>query len=64
MPLADLADGKNFATKFVDVTACPAELLARDRRIATLSHQGINVLQQRLIKHYTRIETDRLGDRR
>jgi len=26
------------------------------RRIATLSHQGIYVLQQRLIKHYTRVE--------
>jgi hypothetical protein len=56
MPLADLADGRHFATKFVDVTACPAEELTRDRRIATLSHQGIYVLQQRLIKHYTRTE--------
>lgn len=56
MPLADLVEGEHFATKFVDVTACPAELLTRDRRIATLSHQGIYVLQQRLIKHYTRTE--------
>lgn len=56
MPLADLVEGAHFATKFVDVTACPAELLTRDRRIATLSHQGIYVLQQRLIKHYTRVE--------
>jgi len=56
MPLAELLDGKHFATKFVDVTACPAELLTRARRIATLSHQGIYVLQQRLIKHYTRAE--------
>jgi hypothetical protein len=56
MPLADLVDGKHFATKFVDVTACPADLLTRDRRVATLSHQGIYVLQQRLIKHYTRVE--------
>lgn len=58
MPLANLVDDANFATKFVDVTACPAELLTRDRRIATLSHQGIYVLQQRLIKHYTRIEME------
>lgn len=56
MPLAALVRGQHFATKFVDVTACPAELLTRDRRIATLSHQGIYVLQQRLIKHYTRTE--------
>ena len=56
MPLAELVEGAHFATKFVDVTACPAELLTRDRRIATLSHQGIYVLQQRLIKHYTRTE--------
>ena len=56
MPLAELASGEHFATKFVDVTACPTELLTRDRRIATLSHQGIYVLQQRLIKHYTRAD--------
>jgi hypothetical protein len=56
MPLANLVDGASFATKFVDATACPAERLTRDRRIATLSHQGIYVLQQRLIKHYTRTE--------
>jgi hypothetical protein len=56
MPLADLVEGEHFATKFVDVTACPAGLLTRDRRIATLSNQGIYVLQQRLIKHYTRTE--------
>ncbi|MGI8434106.1 MAG: hypothetical protein ACR2LE_05135 [Nocardioidaceae bacterium] len=56
MPLPDLVDGENFATKFIDVTACPAELLTRDRRIATLSNRGIYVLQQRLVKHYTRVE--------
>lgn len=56
MPLAELVNGEHFATKFVDVTACPTEQLTRDRRIATLSHQGIYVLQQRLIKHYTRAE--------
>jgi hypothetical protein len=58
MPLAALAEDEHFATKFVDVTACPVELLTRDRRIATLSHQGIYVLQQRLIKHYTRAEVE------
>ena len=56
MPLAELVDGVHFATKFVDVTACPAELLTRSRRIATLSNQGIYVLQQRLIMHYARTE--------
>lgn len=56
MPLAQLTGGGNFATKFVDVTACPAELLTREKRIATLSHRGIYVLQQRLVKHYTRLE--------
>lgn len=56
MPLPELIDEKHFATKLVDVTAAPAELLTRALRIATLSHQGIYVLQQRLIKHYTRVE--------
>lgn len=56
MPLSELWGGDNFATKFIDVTAAPLELLTRSCRIATLSHQGIYVLQQRLIKHYTRVE--------
>jgi hypothetical protein len=56
MPLPELIDGMHFATKFVDVTAVPSELLTRARRIATLSHQGIYILQQRLIKHFTRVE--------
>jgi hypothetical protein len=56
MPLAELTDASHFATKFVDVAACPAELLTRGRRIATLSNQGIYILQQRLIMHYTRTE--------
>jgi hypothetical protein len=56
MPLSELIEEKHFAAKLVDVTAAPAELLTRARRIATLSHQGIYVLQQRLIKHYTRVE--------
>jgi hypothetical protein len=56
MPLPNLADGTHFATKFVDVTSAPAQQLTRPRRIATLSHQGIYVLQQRVVKHYTRVE--------
>lgn len=56
MPLAELVSGNHFAARFVDITACPAELLTKERRIATLSNQGIFVLQQRLIKHYTRVE--------
>lgn len=58
MPLAELIDGKHYATRFVDVTAAPADLLTPGRRIATLSNRGIYVLQQRLIKHYTRFEVD------
>lgn len=56
MPLPELTDAGHFASRFVDVTAAPAELLTRERRIATLTHMGIYVLQQRLIKHYTRVE--------
>jgi hypothetical protein len=56
MPLPELIEEKHFGAKFIDVTAVPAVLLTRARRIATLSHQGIYVLQQRLIKHYTRVE--------
>lgn len=56
MPLAQLTSFGNFATKFADVTACPVELLIREQRIATLSHRGIYILQQRLVKHYTRLE--------
>ncbi|MGF2945728.1 hypothetical protein [Mycobacterium sp. Lab-001] len=58
MPLADLIDGKHYAAKLVDVTAAPAHLLSTKARIATLSDQGIYVLQQRLVKHYTRVEVD------
>lgn len=59
MPLADLReDGNAYATRFEDVTAAPSELLTYDRRIATLSNRGIFVLQQRLIKHYTRLTVD------
>lgn len=56
MPLAELVGDQHFATRFVDVTAAPTRLLTKARRIATLSNQGIYVLQQRLIKHYTRVE--------
>lgn len=58
MPLADLIDGKHYAAKFIDITAAPSELLSLDQRIATLSDRGIYVLQQRLIKHYTRLEVE------
>ena len=58
MPLAELEDGKPYAAKFVDVTAAPSELLDIDSRIATLSDRGIYVLQQRIVKHYTRFEID------
>jgi hypothetical protein len=58
MPLADLMDGNHYAAKLLDVTAAPSDLLLIDRRIATLSDRGIYVLQQRLIKHYTRLDVD------
>lgn len=58
MPLPELEGGQNRATKFVDVTAAPVDLLTRNKRVASLSNRGIYVLQQRLVKHYTRIELD------
>lgn len=58
MPLAELVDGKHYATKFVDVTAAPSGLLRLDVRIASLSDRGIYILQQRIVKHYTRFDVD------
>lgn len=58
MPLAELESGRHFATRFVDVTGCPVDQLTRGKRIATLSFRGIYVLQQRLVKHYTRLEVE------
>lgn len=58
MPLAELAGDQHFATMFIDATAAPARLLTRERRIATLSNRGTYVLQQRLVKHYTRVEME------
>lgn len=56
MPLPSLLAGKHYATRFVDVTAATADLLTRDRRVASLSNRGIYLLQQRLVKHYTRLD--------
>ncbi|MCV7198160.1 hypothetical protein [Mycobacterium angelicum] len=58
MPLAEIINGRHYAAKFVDVTAAPSELLRPEARIATLSDKGIYVLQQRIVKHYTRFEVD------
>ena len=56
MPLPDLLnDSRWHATKFVDLTAVAAGELTPERRIASLSHQGIHVLQQRLVWHNTRL---------
>ncbi len=56
MPLPDLLnDGAWHATKFVDLTAFAAGVLTPERRIASLSHPGIHVLQQRLVWHNTRL---------
>ena len=57
MPLPDLReDGKDHATRFVDTTAVPSAALTPDNRIASLSHRGILVLQQRIVKHSTRLD--------
>lgn len=62
MPLPDLhEDGAWHAAKFVDLTAVTAAELTVQRRIASLSHPGIHVLQQRLVFHNTRV-TLPLGD--
>lgn len=58
MPLPELHDEQNYVTKFADVTAAPVDFLTRRKRIASLTNRGIYVLQQRLVKHYTRIELD------
>lgn len=59
MPLPDLLnDGKWHATKFVDLTAVSASELTPGRRIASLYHPGIHVLQQRLVWHNTRLTLD------
>lgn len=56
MPLPDLLnDGQWYAAKFVDLTAVAAGELTTERRIASLSHPGIHVLQQRLVWHNTRL---------
>ncbi|MCH6472526.1 hypothetical protein [Sinomonas terrae] len=62
MPLPDLhEDGIWYATRFVDLTAVAAAELTIQRRIASLSHPGIHVLQQRLVFHNTRLSLP-LGD--
>ena len=59
MPLPDLLnDGRWYGTKFVDLTAVAAFELTPERRIASLSHPGIHVLQQRLVWHNTRLTLD------
>lgn len=57
MPLPDLlTDDTWWAAKFVDLTAVNAAELTLDRRIASLAHPGIHVLQQRLVYHHTRLD--------
>jgi hypothetical protein len=56
MPLPGLLnDWKWHGAKFVDLTAVAAAELTLERRIASLSHPGIHVLQQRLVWHNTRL---------
>ncbi|CDO89955.1 hypothetical protein AWC29_00035 [Mycobacterium triplex] len=58
MPLADLVGAQHYAAHFIDLTAAPSELLDLNARIATLSDRGIYILQQRIVKNYTRFEVD------
>lgn len=57
MPLPDLReDGNHYAAKFLDTTAVPASSLTLENRIASLSRQGILVLQQRIVKDHARLD--------
>lgn len=57
MPLPDLGDdGQWHAARFVDLTAVGAPQLKLEHRIASLSHPGIHVLQQRLVYFHTRLD--------
>ena len=59
MPLAELQeDAIHYAATFNDITAAPSAELTLEKRIASLTDRGIYVLQQRLIKHYTRLEVE------
>lgn len=56
MPMPDLfEDGVHWATRFVDATAAPSSALGMGNRIATLSQPGIFILQQRYVRHTTRV---------
>lgn len=57
MPLPDLyKDGKHYAAKFGDTTAVAASSLTLHRRLASLTQQGILVLQQRIVKDHARLD--------
>jgi len=59
MPLPDLLeDGSHYATKFVDLTGVQASKLTLGSRIASLSERGVLALQQRLVRHSTRLELE------
>ncbi|OZB87808.1 MAG: hypothetical protein B7X41_11500, partial [Microbacterium sp. 14-71-5] len=55
MPLPNLlAEGADYAARFVEITAAPTAECTLDRRIVALTDPGILILQQRLIMHSTR----------
>lgn len=57
MPLPDLReDGKHYAAKFLDTTAVPSSSLTLENRIASLSRQGILILQQRIVRDHARLD--------
>lgn len=59
MPLPDLReDGTHYAAKFVDKTAVPIGALRLELRVASLTHQGILVLQQRIVMDDTRLDVE------
>lgn len=63
MPLPDLrAQGSaTYIGDFLSIGVVRAEVLDRSRRIATLSHKGRGLFQQRVIHHLTRLAPP-LGD--
>ena len=57
MPLPDLhGDGQWHAARFVELTSVEASKLKLEFRVASLSHPGIHVLQQRLVYFHTRLD--------
>lgn len=59
MPLPALRGSADEEARFLDITAVTASSLTLDKRAATLSNEGVILLQQRLIFHHSRFVVDR-----